>query len=559
VLIQQFVKEEINNNNVNLLKQTQENIELLFNEQESLYLHIVASAIEFMNLKSTLEKPYPEPEDFRQLASLKNFIDSPAIGRPYIDSIYIYLSNSKNRFISSTTGGLVDLKDYYDRNWYESSKTHSKEEEMWTESRTIKKLNVKNELVDTDLITLFRRISVSDDSDGMIVLNIKPEYIRQQLDSLATQNGQMLLIMNPQNEILIQNQASSNLEKMNLTEITRQPESLFEFSWNERAFVINKLYSEKYHWTFISIVPKASLYEVPNRLITITITLLLLSLLGGMMLAYALTKRNYSDLKMIILMLDSAKHGRSLPPLPKEGKSVYSYIMHSLLQNFIEQNYLRVQLSERKYKAQAMEFAALQAQINPHFLYNTLDTLNWKAASLTGKPNEINLIVENLSDILRYSLDSPEGLMNLKAEIANTHSYIQIQKIRYKDKFDVIWEYEPEVEKYNVLKLIFQPLIENSLYHGIKEREEKCGIKIRITADPSRLNIAVIDNGVGILPERLAFLQKQLKNAHWDQTRHIGLFNTQKRLLLTYGDKFGIRLRSKFGWGTVIYITIPID
>ncbi|WP_240417268.1 cache domain-containing sensor histidine kinase [Paenibacillus periandrae] len=558
VLIQQFVKNEINNTNVNLLRQSKENIELLFNEQESLNLHIVASAIEFINLKSMLEKEFPDKEDYRRLASLKNFIDSPAIGRPYIDSIYIYLNNSKNRFISSTTGGLIDLSDYYDPSWYQSFRNHPKED-MWTENRMIKKMNTKNVPIDTELITLYRRTSVSDESDGLIVLNIKPEYIKQRLESLSTQDGQLLMILNPKNEILIKNKNPSYLTMMDLQGISTRSESLFDLSINGQSFVINKLYSEKYQWTFVSAVPKASLYEVPNRLNLITLTLLLLSFLGGTIFAYYLTQRNYQDLKTIVSILDSAKHGQPLPRLPIQGKSVYSYIMHSLLQNFIEQNYMRVQLSERKYKAQAIEFAALQSQLNPHFLYNTLDTLNWKAASLTGRPNELNTIIENLSDILRYSLDGSSGLVTLKLEIANTLSYIQIQKVRYKEKFHVIWDYEPELEKYNMLKLVFQPLIENSLYHGITEKEGPCVIKIRIHTDQSRLYIAVIDNGIGILPERLARLRSQLESSQLDQSLHIGLFNTQKRLKLTYGEKSGIRMRSKFGWGTAIYITIPIN
>jgi two-component system sensor histidine kinase YesM len=559
VLIQQFVKKEINNTNINLLKQTKENIELLFNEQESLNLQIIASALEFINLKSMLEKSFPDPEDFKQLASLKNFIDSPAIGRPYIDSIYIYVNNSKNRFISSTTGGLVDLAEYYDQSWYQSYKSHPLEEEMWTESRMIKKLNVKNVPVDTELITLQRRTSISDEKDGLIVLNIKPEYIEQRLNGLLTLTGQKLLILNRQNKILIESQTTPHLQDVNMADIIARPESLFELPVKDQTLVINKLYSDKYHWTFVSIVPKASLYKIPNRLIYVTLLLLLLSFLGGTILAYYLTKNNYNDLRTIISILDSAKNSRPLPLLPKQGKSVYSYIMYGLISNFIEHNYLRVQLSERKYKAQAMELSALQSQLNPHFLYNTLDTINWKATSLTGKPNELNAIIENLSDILRYSLDGSDSLVTLKTEIAVTLNYVEIQMIRYKEKFHIIWEYEKEIVKYNVLKLIFQPLIENSLYHGIKEKEGKCCIKIRISVKKSRLHIAVIDNGIGIMPERLVEVRKLLESNNLEHLRNIGLLNTQKRLKLTYGENFGIHLRSKFGWGTAIYITIPID
>jgi two-component system sensor histidine kinase YesM len=156
-------------------------------------------------------------------------------------------------------------------------------------------------------------------------------------------------------------------------------------------------------------------------------------------------------------------------------------------------------------------------------------------------------------------LDGSGSLVTLKTEIAVTLNYIEIQMIRYKEKFHVIWEYEEEIVKYNVLKLIFQPLIENSLYHGIKEKEGKCCIKIRISVKKSQLHIVVIDNGIGIMPERLVEVRKLLESNNLDHLRNIGLLNTQKRLKLTYGENYGIHLRSKFGWGTAVYITIPID
>ncbi|UUZ79133.1 hypothetical protein LJK88_28395 [Paenibacillus sp. P26] len=313
VIIQRFVTNEINPTNIHLLQQTKENIELVFNEQESLHLHIIASAVEFISLKSMLEKPYPDPEDYRRLASLKNFIDSPAIGRPYIDSIYIYVNNSRNRFVSSTTGGLVDLRDYYDQGWYDSYRAHSPQEEMWTESRTVSRPTIRNGTVDTGLITLYRRISVSDEKDGLIVLNVKRDYIEQPLSGPVSQSGQVLLILSPDNEVLTQSRDTVELNRPGLAYLNARQEPAFEWSPGNETLVVNKLHSDKYRWTFLSIVPKASLYESPDRLNQLTLTLLLLSFLSGTVLAYYLTKNNHKDLKTIIGVLDSAKNGRPLP------------------------------------------------------------------------------------------------------------------------------------------------------------------------------------------------------------------------------------------------------
>nr|WP_245363892.1 histidine kinase [Cohnella thailandensis] len=219
---------------------------------------------------------------------------------------------------------------------------------------------------------------------------------------------------------------------------------------------------------------------------------------------------------------------------------------------------MRIQLSESQYKTQAAQFAALQSQLNPHFLYNTLETIHWKAASYTDGPNELTNIVEHLSDILRYSLDGQNGLVPLRVEIANTKSYIAIQKTRHGERFDIWWEYDTELEKYHMLKLIFQPLIENSLQHGLGRPGRKLAIKIKIQRLGNRLRLAVIDNGNGITEERMVELRTRLFSES-PPTNHIGLINTQRRIKLAYGGRSELRVKSKPGVGTLIAIVLPID
>lgn len=555
-LIHQYVKEEINHSNMNVLKQTKENMELMLNELDALNLHIVASATEFMNLRNMLQKRWLDPDDHKELASLKNFIDSPDIARSYIDSIYIYISNDRNWFLTSTTGGLIVLDEFYDRSWFESFQQHQGKELVWTEARTIQKKYDGFLPTSTNLITMYRKISISDGDDGVIVLNIDTEYIENYLASLSTMKGQRLLIVDRNNDVIFKSQ-QIDLNRLEIARMVSEQSPFFPMEIGPDSFIVSKLASDKYGWTFVSINPTASIYQVPMRLSVIALLLLFLSLVVGIALAYYLAKKNYNDIKTITTILHSAENGMSLPPLPPHVKDVYSYIIHRILKNFMEHNYVKVQLSERKYKAQAMEFTALQSQLNPHFLYNTLETINWKAISLTGRPNELNHMVENLADILRYSLNDQNKMVVLQQEIIYTGNYIEIQKVRYRDKFDVIWECDEDAQKYNVMKLVLQPLLENSLYHGIKE-DRKCLIKIKIRVSKTFLKISVIDNGVGIVPEKLQEIRNRLDSTS-DQTEHIGLSNTHKRLKLTYGEPYGLLLRSKLGWGTAVHLVIPKD
>lgn len=557
-LIQQYVVHEIDSNNTNMLKQTKENIELLFNEQNSLNLHIIASATQFMNLKGMLNKPLPSAEDYEQLAALKNFIDSPSIASPYIDSIYIYLNNDNRRFISSASGGFMELDDYPDRTWYDSYLHHEGDEAIWTERRAVPRYNVSKELEYSDVITMYRNFKVMDGTGGVIVLNIKREYIERRLNDLATVKGQLLAVVDEQGSIILRNSERYDPAPEEIASIIARKGNSFSIKASGEKALINKIHSDPYDWTFLSVTPEQSLYTALNRLLRIGAVLLALSLLAAFLLAYQMTKKNYWDLKVIMSILDSAEKGKPLPVHRTKGKGVYSQIIRSLLQNFIEHNYMRIQLSESQYKTQAAQFAALQSQLNPHFLYNTLETIHWKAASYTDGPNELTNIVEHLSDILRYSLDGQNGLVPLHVEIANTKSYIAIQKTRHGERFDFWWEYDTELEKYHVLKLIFQPLIENSLQHGLGRSGRKLAIKVKIQRLGNRLRLAVIDNGNGISEERMVELRTRLFSES-PPTNHIGLINTQRRIKLAYGHRSELRVKSKPGVGTLIAIVLPID
>lgn len=202
-----------------------------------------------------------------------------------------------------------------------------------------------------------------------------------------------------------------------------------------------------------------------------------------------------------------------------------------------------------------MEYMALHSQLNPHFLFNTLETINWKAIALTGSPNELNAMIENLAVILRYSLDEETRLVPISEEIKYTMHYIEIQKIRYHNEFTLQWELDDTIRHYQVKKLILQPLIENALQHGLTS-ERPFKMKIKLINLPKSIEIRVIDNGHGMSKSRLAEVRARLETNN-DHLKHIGLLNTHRRLKVAYGQEYGLIVQSKEGWGTVIILTIP--
>ena len=220
------------------------------------------------------------------------------------------------------------------------------------------------------------------------------------------------------------------------------------------------------------------------------------------------------------------------------------------------------ELLDSKIKEQEIlkkaEMRALQSQINPHFLYNTLDTIIWMAEA--KKTDQIVEVVSALSNFFRISLSKGQDWITIAEEIERVRSYLIIQKIRYRDIMDFKIDVDERVAGNTVLKLILQPLVENAIYHGIKNKRE--GGTIFVRARPNNANevlLEVEDNGVGFAPDRLAQIQAELADNSDEikQESGFGLGNVNHRIKLYYGMQYGLSLKSKYQSGTCVTFVIP--
>ena len=210
------------------------------------------------------------------------------------------------------------------------------------------------------------------------------------------------------------------------------------------------------------------------------------------------------------------------------------------------------EIKRRQESLRRTELALLQAQINPHFLYNTMDTIIWLIEA--DKQQEAVEMVSNLSSFFRHSLSRGEDVITLAEEERHVRSYLQIQHARYQDIMEYILDIDPGLHDAMLPKLTLQPLVENALYHGIKLKRAKGTIRITATLADGCVLLRVEDNGVGITPQRLA----QLRDAMERQERvGFGLSAVNQRLRLQFGPEYGLRLDSEEGQGTTVTARIP--
>ncbi len=218
------------------------------------------------------------------------------------------------------------------------------------------------------------------------------------------------------------------------------------------------------------------------------------------------------------------------------------------IRELVEQN-----TAEQREKRKS-ELNALQAQINPHFLYNTLDSIIWMAEA--GDRKNVVLMTSALAKLLRKSISNRNEMVTLEEEIEYTRSYLIIQKMRYVDKLEYEMDVESAILQMEVVKLIVQPLVENAIYHGIKYKEGKGLVRIEGGLGEDQVVLRIIDNGVGMTKTQLAHVFDERET---DTRRNgVGVLNVHRRIRLHYGGEYGLSFESAEGEGTTVSIHLPL-
>lgn len=212
-------------------------------------------------------------------------------------------------------------------------------------------------------------------------------------------------------------------------------------------------------------------------------------------------------------------------------------------------------VKEDEHKMRKADLRLLQEQIQPHFLYNTLDTIVWLIES--NEPDEAVTMVVTLSDFFREILSKGKEFISIKEEEKHISSYLQIQEMRYRDILEYDIQLDQVIYKYQILKLTLQPVVENALYHGIKYKRAKGCIHIHGEKEGDIIRLTVRDDGVGMDEEELAQLRQQIEKPCQETEKGFGLANVNERIHMYFGYEYGMKIESEKGKGTTVEIVIP--
>lgn len=484
-------------------------------------------------------------DSFKTISRLAKTL--PIIYR-YIDSIYIYSEPTDTVIMDNNS---IPLSDLSDTDWI--SAYHA----VTSPKGTIIPRSKNN--VYPQLITIIKPIYVADEKKGAIIMNINTQSIYNSMLYQQYKDGRLFFLVNADNKIIISSELSyfntypDDIGLNTLTIESNPKNSVYEI--NDKNYVVLSGNSAISDYKYISAYP-LELYK--HKLSTMKlqiIGILLLLMIIIFILAYVASVRSYSPLNEIISFLDNSQ-----PPtdsIEEEDKNELMYIINSIQTHINDKTKMAEILEERMKLLRKSQYDMLQTQINPHFLYNTLETINWMAYNMSNSENPVSKSLINLASFFRNTLTSGY-FVSIENEIKYTKEYVNILALRYGDLFDIEWDIDESILSYTIIKICLQPIIENAVYHGIKQKNDKGLIKIKGLCDDNNIILIVSDDGVGIEKDALDELNKTLSETSFtNEKSHIGLSNVNQRIKIIFGDSYGIHVESTVGVGTDVYVTIP--
>lgn len=293
--------------------------------------------------------------------------------------------------------------------------------------------------------------------------------------------------------------------------------------------------------------------ESTNYIMATAISITVLTIIILLIISPLIVKNLTKPLNRIVDTMKQVQNGNTLARVSVHTKDEFGFIGKNLNKTLNKMDELYQNNLEKQDSLRVAELKALYSQINPHFLYNTLDSIKWLAKLNNTK--DIVVIVSQLGHLLKYSINNCNDLIPLANEIAIAKSYVSIQKIRYGDKFDVSFEVDDRIQQYIIPKLIIQPLVENAIIHGIENKIDKAYLEIKGMQLNQSVVLEVADNGLGMSEEQLQNVRNDIEKA---SQNCIGLSNTNRRIKLYYGPDYGLTIDSKKDVGTTVKIKLPV-
>lgn len=409
---------------------------------------------------------------------------------------------------------------------------------------------------DYQTLSCSRSISYLPDlkTRGIVTISVSEAYIRSLYEELIPPDMGEVYLLDENNVVissLTGNGLGQPLEKKFSPFLSQTGEDFHVLRNGNSVYISSAMPNQ---WRLMLLVPNAYYLDGVSRIgVIFLISAVVLACLGGLAIwgiTHPLTKPIYE----LARAMESFGHGDLKVQSPVRTNDEIGMLSSTFNRMVTDMHRLYITAYEKELMRQSTELRALRMQINPHFLYNTLDTINW-TARFSGA-DKVGDMACSLGNLLRYSL-SPGDFTVMAKEIASLGDYLEIQRVRYGDKMQVDVDVDPSFGNIDVPKLIIQPIVENAIVHGIEKKIEDGRIHIWAELDgETDLLLHIDDDGVGMDAQTARDLLLKQKSGDFRRSSHIGVYNVHRRIQMYYGEGYGATIHSKVGAGTQVTLRI---
>jgi two-component system sensor histidine kinase YesM len=548
--VSDVIRDKTVNYSLQLVNKTMENIEYYLLDTQYLAKNIALD--EQVNQK-VIELSEKTTVDNRSRVQLDSMLNKYKYLKTYITDITLVNDNENGSIIYNAV--YDDKYPIAEQNWYRQFRESSAESLF---SKVHKSIVRDTTMSSLDTFTYLLKVYDPQRPTRYlytISIELDSRVIDDALSQLNSNEGWINRVYNADHQLMNGNEGPALQDTLTLSNQNDGASNLNVRIGNDK-YTLLQSGSKDYSWRLISLVPqKAIMFEANSIQIFIAMIGLVLLLLA-VFLSNRISKSITRPLMQLMKAIKEIEKGnfdfKSNVNTGDEIKALND-VIHSMVFNIKE---LLVRNKEEEQAKRKAELTALQAQINPHFLYNTLESLNWYA--VRKKEPEISEVITNLGKFFRISLSKGSPFITIEQEIEHAKSYLSIQKFRNAVRFDASIRMEEVSKERYTPKLILQPIIENALIHGLRNKETAGRLAIRIEQEENAVLFIVADDGLGIKADKLAEIRDTLTRTKSTGTGSYGLKNVNDRIRLFFGTSYGINIESPANGGTEVRIRIPI-
>lgn len=503
---------------------------LIFDDVESLFNDVMSKMI-ILSLDEDVELFCGSVDgnlnsfDYQSLQSL---INTCKVTMDEIEAIYLYAPKSDNVYTNfgMYSYDLIHQKEYVDR-WDPEGKQIQ-----------IVSIDASESGARNDVLCMYYKVRYNRDNVGVVTI-----LLNQDMLSKRFQYGEDLTVV-----------LSSGGKQVFDNRQVADDDS--EWMPRDTDLSFSKLL-DRYQLTVTLYMNGQPLRESTRGLAVLLVGLIAIMFLLSVVYAFYISGKIYDPFVNIMAALEEPAKINVTGIL--QNKDELNHIMHAISHSAMQKNNIEEELLMRIELLKKAQAVALQAQINPHFINNTLETINWMAITHLGTENDISEMLSCLAALIRVSLGSTDTFVTLEEEVEYVKKYLFIQQKRIKGGFDVEWDIPQELNCCRCIRLMLQPLVENAINYGIKPYGPGGKLKITANRTDDKIRIFVTDSGMGLTAERVNEINASIRKGVIKESNHIGLSNVNQRILLSFGEAYGVSLQSQMLRGTSVMLVLPFQ